>query len=211
MDAAEQLRIVAKRARERKNMRQEDVAAELKQMGIDITSNAYAKFEGGTRGGKFDEVAAIAQVLELDLTAITRSIKRDVVAMALRRAENNYARSERMLENSRQRFEDSAQALNATRDLSKALGGEVVNVRMSAEDFAAATLLSTARLSLPDTIDFVESLGDDGTFRKVAEGYDARTYGDEDSNVHLGGHDDLAQGLADAFKKYVPALRFPDE
>lgn len=207
MNASEQLRIAAKRARERKNLRQEDVAELLRQAGTNITANGYAKFEGGTRAGKFDEVAAIAQVLELDLTGITRSVKRDVTGWAGRTARRRYEQAERSLERAKQKFAEAAQSLTATDDLKRALAGEVIHVRLNAVDFARASLIDMAKTSPIDVAEFFDDLGDEGRFRSAAEGWDTRNPADSPTSTD----DDLVEAIADALRRTVPGLRFPDE
>lgn len=171
MDASEKLRSAAKRARERKDMRQEDVAAALKQIGIDITSNAYAKFEGGTRAGKFDEVAAIAQVLEIDLNAIARSTTIDVEDWITQSAEVHFSNAELSLEEARGEFEDAARDRKLTVDLISALNGKPVTVRGWRSEFVGRTLGDAITEIPEDLADYFESRGDTGEVRNAIGDY----------------------------------------
>lgn len=214
MDATKELSGAARRARERKGLRQEDVAAQLQQMGINISANAYAKFEGGNRAGKFDEVAAIAQVLELDLTAITKSVKRDIVGLIEQQAERNYKASERRLERARHKFTEDAQALSAARDLLRGLAGERVEVSLSAANFAQLTLSRIASDMPGDLVGFFEALGDSGNIREAIESFEAKSEGDLEADglrIQRGGHDELNAALGEALKRAVPTLVFPDD
>lgn len=211
MDATEQLRIAARRARERKNMRQEDVAAELKQIGVDITSNAYAKFEGGARAGKFDEVAAIAQVLELDLTAITRSVQRDVMPLIVSNAEQRYRSAEQMLERARAEFTEAAQGMSATQDLKRAVDGEAVESVLTASEFARITLLDLAVEMPDDVVAFFESLGDEGEVHSAIEQYQLSPKSElkwSGNRMHHGGRAGLLEALSDALARVLPNLKF---
>lgn len=219
MDASEQLRLAAKRARERKDLRQEDVAAQLQQLGINITSNAYAKFEGGTRGGKFDEVSAIAQVLELDLNAIARSGGIDVEDWLTRTAEANFKNAEEALEEARDEFEDFARYRRLTADMLSALSGEAVQIRGPKRDFVGRVLGQAIREIPDDLADFFESRGDDGEVRAAiteynsaaAAGRERRRAGAPGLSLRPENAQKCWDRIAAVLEKIAPGLEFPDD
>jgi transcriptional regulator with XRE-family HTH domain len=220
MEATERFRIAAKRARERKEMRQEDVAAQLANFGVNITPNAYAKFEGGTRAGKFDEVAAIAQVLDIDLNAIASNSGVKVEEWLAANAENNFAIAEEELQDARESFENRARERRFTHDFLAALGGNSVEVRSTPDDFVQK-VFGSAALNISDHLgDFFETLGDGGKATKALADFNMRLETARERRKANGRGlvvptiDDsrlLWDRIAEALSVVLPNLHFRDE
>ena len=59
-------------ARQRKNMRQIDLSTALEEYGIEINQSAIGKIERGERNINVQELAAIAEILEVSVEWIVK-------------------------------------------------------------------------------------------------------------------------------------------
>ena len=59
-------------ARSRKNLRQVDVSVELEEYGIDINQSAIGKIERGERNLYVQELAALAEILDVSVEWILK-------------------------------------------------------------------------------------------------------------------------------------------